>query len=142
MRVQNVNNQPNFGIKYVNPKAWNPNVLKTFEKSNLLKEINSKYPNAEARYFHMKDMDMMLDSDDTYTTLFDIILNKEKIFRWNLSSHSKNVPDNHLVEALNKLTLKEVEDKSVQKLSPLAQISITVEKPNIFKRIYNKLLGK
>ena len=41
---------PSFGIKYSNPKCWNPKVLQTLAESNLIKEIDAKYPKAKAVY--------------------------------------------------------------------------------------------
>lgn len=143
MQVQPVNSQPNFGIKCVNKKAWNPKVLEAFEKSNLVKEINIKYPKAEAHYNKINDADFsIINTDDEYTTILDIILQRDKKYRWNLTSHAESVPDKHLIEKLKTITLKEVEDNSSQTIQPYATIKITkIKKPNIFKRVYNKLFG-
>ena len=142
MQVQNINNQPNFGIKYINKNTWNPKVLEAFENSKLLKEINAKYPKAETRYIHINDAECLLETDDTYTTLLDIILKPGKKFRWNLTSHNKSVPDKHLIEKLSTLTLDEVEKGSVKEFSPIATIEISgIKKPNVFKRFFNKLFG-
>ena len=50
MNVQKIDNTPNFGIKYVKPRKWNSNVLDTLMKSNLVKQIDNKYPNAQVKY--------------------------------------------------------------------------------------------
>lgn len=51
MQVNRVNNQqPTFGMKYVSPRKWNPEILKTLMDSNLVKEIDAKYPKAKAIY--------------------------------------------------------------------------------------------
>lgn len=49
-RIQsnNYNNQPTFGMKYINPRGWNETVLKSLQNSSLAKEIDAKYPNAKA----------------------------------------------------------------------------------------------
>ena len=143
MQVQPIKNQPNFGIKCVNKKAWNPKVIEAFEKSNLVKEINTKYPKAEAHYYKINDADFsIINTDDEYTTMLDIILQHGKKYRWNLTSHTESIPDKHLIEKLKTITLKEVEDNSYQNLPPYATIEIIhIKKPNMFKRLYNKLFG-
>lgn len=50
MQIQNTQNSINFGIKYIRPKKWSPEVLDTLMNSNLVKEIDSKYPYAKVRY--------------------------------------------------------------------------------------------
>lgn len=51
MQVNRVNNQqPSFGMKYVNPTKWSPRLLKTLMDSSLVKEIDAKYPKAEAEW--------------------------------------------------------------------------------------------
>lgn len=143
MQVQLVKNQPNFGIKCVNKGAWNPKVLEAFEKSNLIKEIDAKYSKAEAFYNKINDAEFnIINSENEYTTIFDIILQCGKKYRWSLSSRTESVPDKYLIEKLKTITLKEVEEKSSNNLSPYATIEITaVKQPNIFQRLCNKLFG-
>ena len=50
MQIQNINNSPNFVIKYIKPRKWNPDVLDTLIKSDLVKQIDNKYPNAKVTY--------------------------------------------------------------------------------------------
>ncbi len=45
-------NSPSFGIKYVEPRKWNPDILDTLMKSKLVKQVDCKYPNAEVNYEH------------------------------------------------------------------------------------------
>lgn len=40
------NNSPNFGIRYKAPKKWNIDLLETVMKSDLVQQIDSKYPKA------------------------------------------------------------------------------------------------
>lgn len=48
-RIQsnNYNNQPSFGMKYINPREWHGEVLDSLRNSSLAKEIDAKYPNAK-----------------------------------------------------------------------------------------------
>ena len=140
LQVQIVDNQPNFGIKYVNKNIWNSKVLETFENSKLLKEINAKYPNAQALYYNKTIKDRgMFSSKNIYTTFFDIILEPYKKFRWSLASYKDYIPDKLLIDELQILSLKRVEKESVREFLPL-EIANTnkVQKPNIFKRLINK----
>ena len=53
MQVKSIDsryNCPNFGIKYIEPKSWDPEILKTLKESNLVKQIDSKYPDATVIY--------------------------------------------------------------------------------------------
>ena len=50
MQIQDINGSTSFGIKYIRPKKWNPDVLETLMNSNLVKEIDSKYPFAKVRF--------------------------------------------------------------------------------------------
>ena len=53
MKVHNVNriNNTAFGLKCIKPERWNKEAYKTLINSNLVKEIDTKYPNASANYF-------------------------------------------------------------------------------------------
>ena len=51
--VNNVNNT-NFGIKCIKSERWNKETYKTLINSNLVKDIDKKYPNASANYFYSK----------------------------------------------------------------------------------------
>ena len=58
MQVQSVNNQynnPNFGIKYVRPRHFPSDVLDALMKSELVKQIDEKYPKARVRYSEYHD---------------------------------------------------------------------------------------
>ena len=140
MQVRIVDNQPAFGIKYVNKNSWNPNVLEAFEKSNLLKEIDTKYPKAEVSYCKKSVKEgSMWKSKNIYTTFLDIILEPYKNFRWNIASYKENLPDKLLAEALQTLSLKTVEKQSVKELAPiLTAEKAEIKKPNIFQRLFSK----
>ena len=53
MQVKSIDSQyssPNFGIKYINPRSWNPSILDALMKSDIVKQIDRKYPNASVTY--------------------------------------------------------------------------------------------
>ena len=76
MQVNRINNQqPSFGMKYVKPREWNPEVLKTLMDSKLVKEIDAKYPKAKAVWEESYDADSKLM---TYNKL-NIALAKDKV---------------------------------------------------------------
>ena len=53
MQVKSIDSQyssPNFGIKYIKPRSWNPSILDALMKSDLVKQIDRKYPNASVTY--------------------------------------------------------------------------------------------
>ena len=50
LQTRNNLSTPNFGIKYIEPRNWPPDVLDTLMKSDFVKRIDSKYPNAEVSY--------------------------------------------------------------------------------------------
>ena len=77
MQVNRVNNQqPSFGMKYVNPTKWSPRLLKTLMDSSLVKEIDAKYPKAQAEWKDVFDdkLDYQLVitlTNDKFAKFFD-----------------------------------------------------------------------
>lgn len=134
MKVQPINNQQAFGMKFVNKKAWHKELQRIIKSSELRNEIDKKYPNAEAYYDKFEDWE-----SGTYTSVLSIYLTPQKIFRMNLSSHQKEFPDNYLMKEWNGLTLSEIENKAVEKPEPLIKISIN--EPNWLRNLYKKLFG-
>lgn len=132
MQVNRVDNNVSFGIKIPNRKAWDKNVLKAFENSDLVKQIDKKYPKATASYDKFFDWE-----DETYTVVSQINLKNDKNFRWTLSSHSESFPDNQFVKFLKSTNLEEVEDKSVKTLEPMITVEVTQVKPSLKDRIKN-----
>lgn len=124
MNIKPVDNQPNFGIKYMNKQAWSPEIVKTFENSSLIKKIDKKYPEAAIAYAKVFEEDPIM-GDDCYTALMQLKLNAEKLFQWTLSSHNPDVPEECFIDFFNKTTLEEIESKSVKSLKPLSRIEIS-----------------
>ena len=50
MQIQKTDNTPNFGLKYVKPRSWNPELLDTFQNVFLTCQINKAHPNAKVKY--------------------------------------------------------------------------------------------
>ena len=123
-------NEPSFGIKYLNKGQWDKKVLKTFEESNLLKTIDKKYPNASVIYNKFYEFE-----DDTHTLVAKLNLAKDKFFRWTLSSHNEEVPKKHFIDFINTATLEDVENKAVFELKPMTTISIKSVKSTFFEKV-------
>ncbi len=139
-KIQN-SNQTSFGIKYKNKKAWDKSVLKAFEESRIFRDINKKYPNAEVRYTKISGEDSIGNSEIIHTLLMDIKLDKNKIFRWHLSSHSEMFPEQHLKYELKTLSLKDIEKAATEVLAPIYTLNIKY-KQNPIKAFFQKIFHK
>ena len=135
------NNQTTFGIKYINKTAWNKDVLKAFENSKLLKAIDEKYPKASIEYAKISEEESIANSEIIHTLIMDIKLVKNKFFRWHLSSHRENVPEQELLKELPTMNLKEIENSAVEELMPLSTIEITPKKQNSIVAFFKKLFS-
>lgn len=116
MKVQQINNQKSFGIRYVNSRTWDPIVRDTVHKSNLVKEINKKYPNAKVEFNETK-LDKNLPTinnrwinDVSYLFSLTFHLNSEMKYSA-LYSYQQNLSEakNSVLTNLKNLTLEEVE---------------------------------
>ena len=135
MKITKIENRQTFGIRCINPKSWNSEFLKNFEKSKLVKEIDAKYPNASANYFSFKQNDMVND-EDVWTTLFDIILTPNKIWHYHLDSHNFNVPNQHLQEQIDKMGVSDLEveiGKQAKTGVVPYRVKMTIQKTNPIK---------
>ena len=139
MKISEVNNQPSFGIKYLNKQAWNSKALKTFENSALLKNLDKKYPNASVAYNKFYEEDPF-GFEPTHTLVAVFKLAKNQVFRWTLSSHRAEVPEQEFVKFIKETTLVDVENKSVTELAPLT--TLEVKKVSKIKEFFNKILEK
>lgn len=53
MKILGIYNQQNFGINYSTAQSrWDPKVLRTFQNSNLFRQLNEKYPEACVAFSH------------------------------------------------------------------------------------------
>lgn len=46
-KISSGNYNPNFGIKYMRPKEWHPEILKTVMDTQLVRQVDVKYPQAQ-----------------------------------------------------------------------------------------------
>ena len=139
MKVSEISNQPSFGIKYLNKQSWNPKVLKTFENSALLQNLDKKYPNASVVYNKFYEEDAF-GFEPMHTLVAVFKLAKNQVFRWTLSSHRSEVPEEEFMKFIKETTLADVENKSVTELTPLT--TLEVKKVSKMKEFFNKIFKK
>ena len=139
MKVSEVSNQPSFGIKYLNKQAWNPKVLKTFENSTLLQNLDKKYPNASVVYNKFYEEDAF-GFDPTHTLAAVFKLAKNQVFRWTLSSHNSEVPEEEFIKFIKGTNIADIENKSVTELAPLT--TLEVKKVSKTRDFFNKIFKK
>ena len=123
-------NDPSFGINYLNKPQWDKKVLRAFEKSNLLESIDKKYSFASISYDKFYEFE-----SETHTLAVILKLTKEKLFRWTLSSHNEDVPKKHFIDFINKTNLEEIESKSTENFEPLFKVTVTPIKQSFFERV-------
>ena len=153
MQVKSIDsryNSPSFGIKYIKSRSWNPNVLDTLIKSNLVKQIDSKYPSASVAFeffsgniihnnyilkFNLNNIIKPEIYETSYNKLIDKIRTTslkdiEKEFIGNIERKKTNeqLVENiyRTAEESNKRLIKETPEKKTQK-------NIFVRFINLFK---------
>jgi len=118
MKVQPINNRTSFGIRYVNSKTWDPIVRDAVHKSNLVKEINKKYPNAKVE-FHEVTYNKKLPTinnrwiDDVFYS-FGLTFHLNSQMKYSaLFSYEQNLFEakNSVLTSLKNLNLEEVEKR-------------------------------
>lgn len=149
MHIQSIGqkNNTNFGINIINKPSWNQGVLKALEKSEVIKDIDKKYPNAKVRYSNqnLNGFDLVNDEPDYLGSLvFD--LEKGKISTFNINSHTSAGADNALKRYINATSLEEVEKRAKNKVEvPKYTIEIypyPVKKKNPIVEFFSRILGK
>ena len=147
MQIQPINqnnNKPNFGINILNKPKWNQGVLKALEKSDLVKEIDAKYPEATAHYSkqNLTGMDLTNDEPD-YLASLAIQLTKGKIATLNINSHTSEGADNALKRYVSAVSLEQIEQNAKAKVEmPKYSVEINpVKKQNPVKRFFSKIFG-
>ena len=140
MKIQNVNRiNTGFGLKCIKPERWNQEAYNTLINSNLVKEIDKKYPNASANYFLFKN-EVWVNNEPIYTLLFDLNLEKNKIWHFWLDSHNELALPKHLTNRLKELTLEKVESEinnGTTKYKPI-ELDINPVETNPIKRFFKK----
>ena len=139
MKISQIDNQlisqPSFGIKYKNRNAWIPQLLKSFENTNLVKELDRKYPEAEVFVREMPKLDKISETKEKiYTVDIVIGLVKDRIFRWRYGSYNPQEPLKYFLYEFDEMTLKDMERHSVKGVLP-------EEKTGLIKNILSKIFG-
>ena len=132
-RVSQQNNTNFNAIRYVNKGALNKQALEAIEaieNASVLKSIEKKYPNAAIIFDKFYDHE-----DETHTLLANIKLAKNKNYRWTLSSHREEVPNEHFINFIKTASLEEIENNAVEKLDPIASVTIIPKTPSLIDRI-------
>ena len=126
MQIQGTNNSTNFGIKYIKPRNWRPEVLDALMHSNLTKEIDSKYPHAKVRY--IKPSRRMKDE-----TLFMCGQSQEGYLKFTLNGRIKQIVDSgtwKMVDYIKDMRLNNLEPEALQKKQEIENIYRAAEASN------------
>ena len=146
MHIQSIGqNNTNFGVNIINKPNWNEGVLKALQKSEVVKDIDKKYPNAKIRYSNQKldGFDIVNDEPDYLGSLvFD--LEKGKVSTFNINSHTSAGADNALKRYIHAVSLEEIEKRAKDKVDmPKYTLEIQpVKEPNPIKKFFSKILDK
>lgn len=142
MYVSKIDNQPNFGLTYINKSTWNKDILKTLEKSKLVKDIDKKYPVAYASYTKIRE-ENPFNGEPNFHLSFILKLAKNKIWNFNIDSHSSEGVNKALISELKNKKLEEIEKEAkptIQSLRETIEIKNKEEGNPItrfFKRLFN-----
>ena len=113
MNIDNFYPITTFKMNYVKPESWNKEVLKALKNSTLVKEIEFKYPEASANYFFFKHHPDQSDKNSIEkilsTILFDIKLDKGKIWHYQVDGKSENNINKQLINDIGNIMLTDVE---------------------------------
>ncbi|GEM_PF-4236977 len=129
MQIQKIDNTPNFGLRYVKPRKWNPDVLqKLMDSSFLIYEINKKFPGAKVESYK-----------DTYNYHMNFYLKKGleipivKETKQELIDYLKNMNLTDLLTCRKSLL---EEKEAAEKVFRVAEFSNKNESQSIFKKIF------
>ena len=141
MYVSKIDNQPSFGLTYINKKSWNKDILRTLEKSKLVKEIDKKYPVAYASYTKIREENAFNDEPNFHLS-FILKLAKDKIWNFNIDSHSSEGTNKALIAELKSKRLEDVEKEAKPTIETLRErIDIKYDKSNPITRFFKKLFN-
>ena len=114
MNVPKIDNQPVFGIKFINKQMWNGNFIKSFEQLDLVKQIDKKYPKASASYRKTIETDVT-GSKPNYHLNFKINLKNNRERTFIVDSESSSSADNSLLNILKNISIVDIEKESSKK---------------------------
>lgn len=143
----NTNKNVNFGVNFVNKPQWNKELLNTLEKSNLVKSIDEKYPDAFIKYSKHDVTGVDLANDEpNYLASLVFGLDSRNVTAYNINSHTSEGADRALNAYMRGVSLADVEKRAAE---TDGKVSYTVsilpvknaKKPSFFKRVLAKFLG-
>ena len=136
--VNSTNNNLNFGIRYGNKAAWNKDILSSLEKSQLVKDIDKKYPDAFLTYIkrNLTDMDPV-NGDPDYLASLVINLAKNKVSSYSMNSHTSEGADRALLARIKDLSLEDVENKSKPAAEFPRMVIEIYKKPSFLTKMAN-----
>ena len=144
MYISKVNNTPSFGMNYVNKGNWNERFLKSFENSQLVHEIDKKYPDAVVKYIKVAEDDMA-DSEPNFRSTLFIKLAKDKICKYFIDSHTSRGADNAMSQMINNMTLADVEKDAAKivdfSITSFSDFSIKPKKSNPIIDMLRRIFG-
>ena len=144
MYISKVVNTPSFGMNFVNKGNWNERFLKSFENSQLVKDIDKKYPEAVVKYIKVAEDDMA-DSDTNFRSTLFIKLAKDKICKYFIDSHTSRGADNAMSQLINTKTLADVEKDAAKtvdySITSYSDISIKPKKSNPVIDMLRRIFG-
>ena len=114
MQISKIDNQPVFGINYVNKQMWHKSFIKSFEGLDLVKQIEKKYPNASASYRKTLETDINNKNPNFHLT-FKIGLKDKLTWSANIDGDSSSKADRTLIDILSNTSLSDIEKQSVKK---------------------------
>ncbi len=144
--AQNKNSDVNFGVNFINKPKWNKELLKTLENSELVKNIDKKYPDAFIKYLKhdVTNMDLANDEPNFLASLV-FGLDKDHVTAYNINSHTSEGADRALKTYIMGVSLKNIEKRARQTDENL-DYTISIKpiynkKLNIFKNFISKIFG-
>ena len=147
MRV-NSTQQPSFGMRYLEPKAWQPEVLEALMSSNIVKEIDNKYPHAIASFYKatsggLRSVIFELNDDIKIDAVACSIYEQNAVEV--LCKKIKNLKLSHIEQHFPFLTSnysQEMVEKVIQQAEDINKIQDKAENFHLFKALKRWFLGE
>lgn len=141
MKIDNSNsshNNPSFQMRYMLKKYWNPDILKAVEESKLVKEIDSRFPAAQA-YFDSFITDQRVNKTAVIIKLDKNITFKISAARKYINNPKEDFPaiNKHLIERIQNASFEDVLMSIAKDKNNTKSIIEVMSKAVIF----NKLTG-
>lgn len=140
MQIQKTDNnkQPSFQMRCVFRKHWNPEILRTFEDSKLVKELDKYFPDAKAYY------DSYINDQRVYCPSILVNLDKDRFFKISADKKYIGNPDfdfsatnKQLAERINNATLEQVHSALIKGKVSLKKTEQVIKKAEEFNHKTN-----